>query len=214
MKNQELFGKEINWLTAIYFLVFGVLLVLTAHGDMVLWFNDRHTSFWDTFFKYWTYLGDGVLLGVLALVLLFLHYYKFLTFLLAIALQTAFVHVFKQWLSAGEPRPKTFFVDQIDTLNFVEGVTVRGYDSFPSGHTASGFVLFFFLILLLENKALKLLCFFTAVLVGLSRIYLLQHFARDVYVGSLFGILAVVLALFLMRNQVDKPKLQRGLLKR
>lgn len=214
MRNQELFGKQINWLTAIYFLIFGVILVLTAHGDVVLWFNDRHTPFWDTFFKYCTYLGDGALLGVLGFFLLFTHYYKFLTFLIAVALQTVYVHIFKQWLSAGEPRPKTFFADQIDTLNFVEGVTVRGYDSFPSGHTASGFVLFFFLILLIENKVLKLLCFVTAALVGLSRIYLIQHFARDVYVGSLFGVLAVVLAVFLMRKQVDNPKLQRGLLKR
>lgn len=214
MRNQELFGKQVNWLTAAYFLIFGILLVLTAHGDVVLWLNERHTPFWDTFFKYCTYLGDGALLGVLGLILLLTNYYRFLTFMIAVALQTVFVHVFKQWLSAGEPRPKTFFADQIDTLNFVEGVTVRGYDSFPSGHTASGFVLFFFLILLIKNKALKLLCFIIAVLVGLSRIYLIQHFMRDVYVGSLFGVLAVVLALFLMRNQVDKPSLQRGLIKR
>ncbi|MBO3697321.1 phosphatase PAP2 family protein [Roseivirga sp. E12] len=214
MSNQELFGKQVNWLTALYFLVFGVILVLTAHGDVVLWLNERHTPFFDAFFKYWTYLGDGVLLGVLGLGLLLSNYYRFLTFMIAVALQTVFVHVFKQWLSAGEPRPKTFFADQIDTLNFVEGVTVRGYDSFPSGHTASGFVLFFFLILLVKNKALKTLCFVTAVLVGLSRIYLIQHFARDVYVGSLFGVIAVVISVYLMRNQSEKTKLQRGLLKR
>lgn len=214
MRDQELFGKQVNWLTSLYFLVFGVILVLTGHGDIMLWFNERHTPFWDIFFKYCTHLGDGALLGVLGLILLLTNYYRFLTFMIAVALQTVFVHVFKQWLFAGEPRPKTYFVDQIETLNFVEGVTVRGYDSFPSGHTASGFVLFFFLILLIENKALKLFCFFTAVLVGLSRIYLIQHFTRDVYVGSLFGVIAVVLAIFLMRNQVDNPKLKRGLLKR
>jgi len=214
MRNQELFGKQVNWLTATYFLIFGIILVLTVHGDVVLWLNERHTPFWDTFFKYCTHLGDGALLGVLGLIFLLTNYYRFLTFMIAVALQTVFVHLFKQWLSAGEPRPKTFFADQIDTLNFVEGVTVRGYDSFPSGHTASGFVLFFFLILLIENKALKLLCFVSAVLVGLSRIYLIQHFARDVYVGSLFGVVAVVLAVFLMRNQVDSPKLKRGLIKR
>lgn len=214
MSNQDLFGKSVNWLTAVYFLVFGIILVLTAHGDVVLWFNERHTPFFDTFFKYWTYLGDGVLLGVLGLGLLLTNYYRFLTFMIAVALQTVYVHIFKQWLSAGEPRPKTFFADQIDTLNFVEGVTVRGYDSFPSGHTASGFVLFFFVILLVKNQALRIVCFFTAVLVGLSRIYLIQHFARDVYVGSLFGVLAVVLAVFLMRKQVDNQKLNKGLIKR
>lgn len=214
MMKSELFGRSTNWLTAIYFVVFGVILVLTAHGDIVLWFNARHTEALDSFFKYWTYLGDGVLLGVLGLILLLTNYYRFLVFLVAVALQTIFVHVFKQWLSAGEPRPKTFFADSIEQLNFVEGVTVRGYDSFPSGHTASGFVLFFFLIMMVKNEALKVGLLLTAVLVGISRIYLIQHFARDVYVGSLFGVLSVVLAWFILRHKSENIKLKRGLLKR
>ena len=121
MRNQELFGKQVNWLTATYFLIFGIILVLTVHGDVVLWLNERHTPFWDTFFKYCTHLGDGALLGVLGLIFLLTNYYRFLTFMIAVALQTVFVHLFKQWLSAGEPRPKTFFADQIDTLNLSKG---------------------------------------------------------------------------------------------
>ncbi|OEK04643.1 phosphatase PAP2 family protein [Roseivirga misakiensis] len=213
MNSDPIFGAKVNWLTTIYFVVFGVILVLTSHGDIVLWFNDRHSPVLDTFFKYWTYLGDGALLGVLGLVLLLTNYYRLLMFLIAVALQTVFVHIFKQWLSAGEPRPKTFFADQIDTLNFVEGVTVRGYDSFPSGHTASGFTLFFFLVLLVKNVALRITLFFTAVLVGLSRVYLLQHFARDIYVGSLFGVLSVLLAYRFFYKQSQNEKLQKGLIK-
>lgn len=214
MNKEGLFGKGVNWLTALYFVVFGVLLVLTAHGDMVLWFNERHNAVLDTFFKYWTYLGDGVILGVLGLVLLLTNYYRFFMFLIAVALQTVFVHVFKQWLSAGEPRPKTYFADQIDTLNFVEGVTVRGYDSFPSGHTASAFTLFFFLILIAKNESVRITLFFTAILVGLSRVYLIQHFARDIYVGSLFGVISVVVAYLIFEKKSSEVKLQKGLLKR
>ena len=214
MNNEGLFGKGVNWLTALYFVVFGIILVLTAHGDMVLWFNARHNSALDTFFKYWTYLGDGVLLGVLGLALLLTNYYRFFMFLIAVAIQTVLVHVFKQWLSAGEPRPKTFFVDQLDTLNFVEGVTVRGYDSFPSGHTASAFTLFFFLILIAKSEALRITLFFTAVLVGLSRVYLIQHFARDIYVGSLFGVISVLVAYMIFEKESNDTKLQKGLLKR
>lgn len=214
MNKEGLFGKGVNWLTAVYFVSFGVLLILTAHGDMVLWFNERHNSTLDTFFKYWTYLGDGVLLGVLGLVLLLTNYYRFFMFLIAVAIQTALVHIFKQWLSAGEPRPKTFFADQIDTLNFVEGVTVRGYDSFPSGHTASAFTLFYFLILTVKNETLRITLFFTAVLVGLSRVYLIQHFARDIYVGSLFGVISVVVAYLIFENKSNNLRLQKGLLKR
>ncbi|MFY0591987.1 phosphatase PAP2 family protein [Roseivirga sp.] len=214
MKSDTIFGTKVNWLTTAYLVIFGVVLVMTAHGDIVLWFNKNHNNTLDLFFKYWTYLGDGVLLGVLGLVLLLTNYYRFLMFIIAVAFQTVFVHIFKQWLSAGEPRPKTFFADQIEVLNFVEGVTVRGYDSFPSGHTASGFTLFFFLILIIKNEWARVALFITAVLVGFSRVYLLQHFARDIYVGSLFGILSVLLAYRIFKKQSDNEKLKGGLIKR
>ena len=84
----------------------------------------------DQLFKNWTYLGDGLLLGIFCLILLLTNYYRVLTFLVGVTLQTIFVHIFKQWLYAREPRPKVFFQDVLETLNFVEGVTVRGYDSF------------------------------------------------------------------------------------
>ncbi len=210
---QNIFGDLINWLTAVYLVSLGVLLVLTNHGDVVLWLNERHTPFLDVLFKYWTYLGDGVLLGVLGLFLLFTNYYRFLLFLVGVALQTVFVHIFKQWLYANEPRPKVFFQDIVDSLHFVEGVAIRGYDSFPSGHTASGFFLCFFLIMLVKNQMLRLVFFIIAVGVGLSRIYLMQHFARDVFFGSFFGILSVLLAFILMSKYENWAKLQKGLLK-
>jgi membrane-associated phospholipid phosphatase len=39
-----------------------------------------------------------------------------------------------------------------------------------------------------------------ASLVGLSRVYLLQHFVVDIFFGAIFGILSVVLALMLMEK--------------
>ena len=208
----DLFGTTIHWLTALYFVAGGLLLVSTTHGDLVLWLNERHSPFMDLFFKFWTFLGDGLLLGIVALIYLFINYHKFFTFLIAIVFQTIFVHIFKQWLFAGEPRPKLFFQDQVDTLNFVEGVTVRSYDAFPSGHTASGFTLAFFLMLVIKHTGLRVTLFIAALLVGVSRMYILQHFARDVYFGSLFGILSVILAYMVMAPKSESPKLQRGLL--
>ncbi len=210
----DLFGKTVHWFTALYFVLGGLLLVSTVHGDLVLWLNDRHTTFGDFFFKYWTHLGDGSLLAIVALGYLFFNYHKFFTFLIAIVFQTIFVHILKQWLFAGEPRPKLFFEDQIDVLNFVEGVNVRSFDAFPSGHTASAFTLAFFLILIIKSTWLRVLIFFSAVLVGVSRMYILQHFARDVYFGSLFGILSVVLAYMIMAPKSDSEKLQNGLLRK
>ncbi len=214
MSRPYVIDKELQWLIAIYLVVLGMITVLTDHGDVVLWINARHTVQGDFFFKYWTYLGDGVILALVALYFLFTHLWRFYFMLLSIALQTAFVHIFKQWLYAGEPRPKTFFEDQIDQLNFVEGVTVRGYDSFPSGHTATAFVLGMVLIWTSKNLWWRFVLFVSAILVGISRIYILQHFARDVFFGSIFGILAVLLSWQILRKQAWNPKLERGLIKR
>lgn len=214
MSRQYVIDKELQWLIAMYLVVLGTITVLTDHGDVVLWINARHTVQGDFFFKYWTYLGDGVILALVALYFLFTHLWRFYFMLLSIALQTVFVHIFKQWLYAGEPRPKTFFEDQVDQLNFVEGVTVRGYDSFPSGHTATAFVLGMVLIWTSRNLYWRFVLFVSAILVGISRIYILQHFARDVFFGSIFGILAVLLAWQILRKQAWNPKLERGLIKR
>ena len=211
MGNKPFVDKGMQWLVLVYVLAFGILMLLTNHGDFVLWLNDKHTSFGDFFFKYWTHLGDGVLLAIVALYFLFTNLYRFYYMLIAIALQTVFVHIFKQWLFDGEPRPKTFFADQLDSLNFVEGVTTRGFDSFPSGHTASAFTLAFVLISLCKNRALNVCLFVAAVLVGISRVYILQHFLRDIYIGSVFGILAALIAWYIMKPHVDRPKLQSGL---
>lgn len=214
MSRPYVIDKEIQWLTAIYLLFTGVLVALTNHGDVVLWINARHTVPADFFFKYWTYLGDGLLLAVAALYFLFTQLFRFYFILLAILLQTVLVHIFKQWLCAGAPRPQVFFGKITDQLHFVEGVTVRSYDSFPSGHTASAFTLAFVLMWVVRSAGLRVVLLFAAILVGISRIYILQHFARDVFFGSVFGILAVILAWLALKKYARKPNLEKGLLHR
>lgn len=214
MSHPYVIDREIQWLTAIYLVFTGVLVALTHHGDVVLWVNARHTVPADFFFKYWTYLGDGLLLAMVALYFLFTQLFRFYFILLAIFLQTVFVHIFKQWFCAGAPRPQVFFEEITDQLHFVEGVTVRNYDSFPSGHTASAFTLAFFLMWVVRSARLRVFMLFAAILVGISRIYILQHFARDVFFGSVFGMLAVILAWLALKKYAQKPKLEKGLLGR
>lgn len=206
--------KPVQWLTAALLVGFGIYLAITNHGDFVLWVNELHNPLADVFFKYWTYVGDGLVLGIVALYFLLTNYYRFNLMLVAIAVQTLLVHLFKQWLAAGEPRPKTFFADSLDQLNFVEGVTVRGFDSFPSGHTASAFTLCFFLMLISKRVSVQVMLLFAAVLVGISRVYILQHFGRDIFFGAIFGILSVLIAMKFMKKFEESPKLQKGLIKR
>lgn len=207
-------NKSLQLIVLIYLLSFGVILLLTNHGEVVLWANERHIAFLDQFFKYITHLGDGLVLGIFAFGLLLTNYYKFFQALIAIACQTVLVLMFKLWLAEGAPRPKAFFADRINELNFIEGVEVRNYGSFPSGHTASAFTLAFILILLVKNETWRIVIFIVALLIGFSRVYLIQHFMIDIYIGSVFGIISVIIGWKIMLPYQGREKLQRGLLKK
>jgi membrane-associated phospholipid phosphatase len=74
-----------------------------------------------------------------------------------------------------------------------------GSNSFPSGHTLSAFALYGFLAFSSKNKTVStVLLLALAVLVAISRVYLLQHFLQDILMGSVLG---VGLAIFWYRIQ-------------
>ncbi len=168
-------------------------LLSFAKGDIVLWLNARHGPFGDLFFKYWTNFGDGALLGVLLVFFLFYRYYYALVTVVSIIVQSIVISLFKRWIFEELERPLAFFGDKVD-LNLVEGVRVHLVNTFPSGHTTSAFSVFALLALAfaLRRAWLSVVFFIMAVLVGVSRIYLLQHFFVDVYAGAWLGILSVV----------------------
>jgi membrane-associated phospholipid phosphatase len=87
-----------------------------------------------------------------------------------------------------EDRPKLFFEKLKQPLHEIQGVSMHSINSFPSGHTASAFALFLCLCFITQRDWLKFLFFIMAFVTGFSRIYLSQHFALDVLVGSLIGI--------------------------
>ena len=188
-----------------YLLVFMVGMVtvyLQDHGDFVLWLNERHNPVLDVFFKWATYLGDGVFLAVVSvLLILFKRRYGFVLALIGIS--QAIVSFFLKRVVFGRvPRPKKFF-DDLSQLNFVEGVDVNGFYSFPSGHTMTGFSIAFFLVFVFRNSMVSVLLLVGAILVGLSRVYLLQHFLIDILAGSLVGLFISYLGYRLSRNYLE-----------
>ena len=58
----------------------------------------------------------------------------------------------------------------------------------------SAFAIFTLVALLIKNKkGGALVLFILAIIVGLSRIYLVQHFLKDVYLGGIMGVLIAFL---------------------
>lgn len=198
----------------------GLFLIITApilflpKGDFLLWLNDLHTPFWDTFFKYATYIGDGVVPAIIIILLLFVSYYKSLVFTAAILLETLIVQgIGKRGFFSHLERPKNFFGEDV-VLNFVEGVNVHGHHTFPSGHTGVAFVWLCFLALTI-NRKWGIPMFLVALIAALSRVYILQHFFIDIYFGALIGTASVWVVKYWLDHATqlgEKPPWQRGFL--
>lgn len=166
-------------------------------GEFELFINQFHYPELDLFFKYITHLGDGSLLAVLLVALLFYNYYLAILTAFTITFQSIIISLFKRWVFVGLERPLAFF-DEGVALNLVDGVDVHSSNTFPSGHTATGFALFALLFIVIGNRSVifSTLLFILAFLIGFSRVYLLQHFVIDAYFGAVFGVLSVVLGLY------------------
>ncbi len=179
-----------------------VVYFLGQHGDFVIWLNTHHSPFFDFLFKYGTYFGDGVFLGIVALLLIiFKRRYGLILALLGVV-QAIVSAILKKVVFGKVPRPKKYF-DDITQFHQVEGVDLNGWFSFPSGHTMTAFSIAAFLCLTFKNAKLSLLFFLFAIVGGLSRVYLLQHFLIDVLVGSLIGVILALALEKLFRNYLE-----------
>ncbi len=174
---------------AVFILVGGIYLSQSGKADAILFFSENRSPLLNETFKFITRLGEApmyFLIGIAALaVRLRYSLLVALTGLSVLGVSQALKYFF------AEDRPITFFAKQNLTgkVNLIEGVDVHsGASSFPSGHTMAAFALYTLLILLLPTKKRYVaLLFSLALLVGISRIYLVQHFWQDVYAGGIFG---------------------------
>ncbi len=198
------------------FLVIGIFaLLLCAKGDFLLWLNAHHNSTFDFFFKYWTHLGDGLVFAFLGILFIMTSYYNTIVLIFAVISQTIIVQGLKRFVFDDVVRPKLFFED-FDAIYQVPGVEIHASNSFPSGHTATAFTMAVLLSLMIKNKYWTALLMLIAILVGLSRVYLLQHFFIDIYFGSLIGFLNGLIVYTLMESSAlnNRASLKGGLVKR
>lgn len=187
----------------LYFITFLILLLIgfgiylgIAQGDDILFFNRRRTAFGDFFFRYGTQMGEEIAYILVGVILVF-YSYRHLVMIPIIGLTVTIVSaLMKEFFS--HPRPFRWFQENgLDgLLRTIEGVSINmGANSFPSGHTMSAFALYTFLALCVPRKRINsLILLALPVMVGISRIYLIKHFLKDVLLGALVGVtLAVIL---------------------
>ena len=167
-----------------------------------MFFNGLRNPVLDTFFIRASSLGNAIIVPFVLILVLRFRFKWLAIFVLGFLIQVVLVLLFKKGFYAGELRPYLYFYrsGMADLLNLVDGVKIRYVNTFPSGHTATIFFLVSFFALLSRNKTASWVLLFLGLAVGLSRIYLVQHFYVDVYFGILFGTFSSISAYLLIRR--------------
>jgi membrane-associated phospholipid phosphatase len=198
---KDIFKANLSFLVPYFiFLCCGaVLIAINSKAATHLEFNAFHSFFFDIFFTYVTYLGDGVTALLVVIILLTVKFRYALFVGLANLVSTLITQLLKHTFFSDVVRPKKFF-EGVHDLYLVSGVNNYLYHSFPSGHSTSAFSLCFALALLAKNKNLKFALFVIALLIGYSRIYLSQHFLEDVFAGSLIGVTITALVFLCFKD--------------
>ncbi len=193
----------------IFLVISSYFLILYTKEQVHIFMNQFHHPVADKFFMYITYLGDGVIVAVLIALLLFVSYRYALIMLSSVLFTTIVIQVLKRIVFAALPRPRVHFRG-IYELYFVPGVDVLEIYSFPSGHAASAFGVFFMLSLITKNSSLKFLYFVIAFLISYSRVYLSHHFLVDIYFGSLISVFFCTV-MFYLGMKWKNPKFDNSL---
>ncbi len=179
----------------VFFIIAGIMLILFNKETIHIIGNKMHAPCLDVFFKYMTYLGDGLVIIPVVIILIFIRFRFAIIATIAYLTSGLLVQIFKRFIFEDCFRPVKYFRGRID-LHLIEGVKVHGNHSFPSGHTTTAFAVFLCLAMFVRPTYLKILFFLAALLVAVSRVYLSQHFVIDVWAGSLLGVIFALLAYY------------------
>ena len=190
----------------------GVSLILAMVLFAVSYFYSRETVFLglnkdlgqvgDILFYYISYLAEGWI-WIPYFMLLFGWYKKDALFiLLNFLISTLLTQIPKNFIWNSVSRPMGSGISQ-DQFHRVEGVDMHLWNSFPSGHTATAFTIFFVTVYFFPKKEVLLIGGIYAVACGYSRIYLAQHFPLDVAGGIMVAILTIILSIYI-NNKIKK----------
>jgi membrane-associated phospholipid phosphatase len=182
-------NNSIFFISALLSILAGlILLLLLEKGELVLILDGMHSPGLNTFFMVTTLLGEYV--GViLVLVLLFFTGKHFIpVYLIALLITFLVSQGLKLFVFEHENRPSYTY----EQLEKIEGLEHHKHHSFPSGHTSTAFAIFTILAIAYPKKGVPFLGAIFAVLVGISRIYLGQHYLSDVVTGAIIGLFTSV----------------------
>lgn len=178
------------------FLLF-VLKLNFSKEKLHLFLTSTHNSMSDSFFSIITNIGDGIFVVIAGVIIAFYKVKYGILIISSFLLTGLIVQILKNYVFPDARRPFLHF-ENPEILHQVKDVNIHIHNSFPSGHTASAFVLFFSLCLLTDKKISQIAYFVMAALVSYSRVYLSQHFVEDIWAGSAIAIFITTLLYYII----------------
>lgn len=176
-----------------YLLLFLVALVVQftfSKTDISLYINAHYNDVLDFACKYGTYMGDGLFVLSIAVLLSFFDKKIGVASVFAYTISSLIVQGLKHLVFDDRNRPSMFL--DMSQVHVILGVEIHHYNSFPSGHSAAAFAFFTILALFYQKPAFQIVCLLLAIFTAYTRIYLLQHFFQDTLVGSVIGVVTSV----------------------
>ncbi len=171
-------------------LVCSYFIAVFTKAEIHIFINQFHSPVADVFFKYITYMGDGIFIPIYFLILIMVKYRYALLLVLVFLISGLVVQILKRGFFEDALRPAEYLKDI--SLYLVSGVKQHCCKSFPSGHTATAFSVMVCFAFAFKSNVAKLLSLTMACLIAFSRVYLSQHFLVDIVVGSVIGVLVSV----------------------
>ena len=153
----------------------------------------------DQVFLFFTLLAEGWMWIPYFLVVFGWFKKDALFILLNFLLSTLLTQIPKKLFWPNISRPIASNINPID-FHTVPGVEMHAWNSFPSGHTATAFTIYFVTVYLFPKNWVVAVGFVYALACGYSRIYLGQHFPLDAGGGILVGITSILLSLFIRKK--------------
>ena len=200
---QQLNQRNLSTATFITSIIAVILLTLSFTFNKESFFlllNKDLGSLADVFFANIT-KGGEIVPWVLALVLILIFKKELFWLLLAcFFISTLFVQGLKNVLPE-QARP-TKAITNLQQIHTVDGVELYKVHSFPSGHTSAAFTVFFIACFAIKARWVVPVGFIYVFLVAYSRIYLAEHFPRDIAGGMLIAVATIYLSIWICERKV------------
>lgn len=186
--------------------VVSAFLLIYGKENSFLVINKLNSPEFDYVFKFWTYLGDGIIwIPLFVYVLVFKRDYL-VSVLAALIICTALTQLLKRGVFWNDFRPIVVLANKV---RVIPGYYMNRAHSFPSGHTSTAFTLALLLASIVKRNFWVFVFPLIAFFVGYSRVYLAQHFVTDVLAGIFVGIVSAYLSLLVHEEyRKRKQKLQ------